>query len=196
MRRYLVVANQTLGGDALIQAVRERMLREPSEFWVLVPATKPAHFGQRFAGGHPMTMSGDPYDTGTVNSGYRDDAGESLAQQRLDTELQRLHEAGADADGEVGDPDPYKAVSARWRTGQFDEIIVSTLPHARSRWLRQDLPSKLKGSGSLSPTSWLDRRRGAGRSLRPAGASRAVSGDILHCRRGCTAHDRGPFGRT
>jgi hypothetical protein len=30
---------------------------------------------------------------------------------------------------------------------QFDEILVSTLPHARSRWLRQDLPAKLKKFG-------------------------------------------------
>jgi hypothetical protein len=143
MRRYLVVANQTLGGDALIQAVRERMLQEPCEFWVLVPATKPAHF----ASGHPIRMAGDPFDTGTIDSGFRDDAGESLAQQRLDSELQRLHEAGAEADGEVGDSDPYKAVSHTLADKQFDEIILSTLPHTGSRWLRQNLPAKLKKLG-------------------------------------------------
>jgi hypothetical protein len=143
MRRYLVVANQTLGGDTLIQAVRERMLHEPSEFWVLVPATKPTHF----AAGHPIRMGADPYDTGTIDSGFRDDAGKSLAQQRLDTELQRLHDAGAEADGEVGDPDPYKAVSHTLADKQFHEIIVSTLPHTGSRWLRQNLPAKLKKFG-------------------------------------------------
>src|SRR3954454_7067331 len=143
MRRYLVVANQTLGGDALIQAVRERMLHMPCEFWVLVPATKPANFGS----GHPIRMGGDPYDTGTTDSGYRDDAGESLAQQRLDAELQRLHEAGADADGEVGDSDPYKAISHTLADKQFDEIILSTLPHTGSRWLRQNLPAMLKKFG-------------------------------------------------
>ena len=143
MRRYLVVANQTLGGDALIQAVRERMLHKPCEFWVLVPATKPANFGT----GHPIRMGGDPYDTGTIDSGFRDDAGESLAQQRLDSELQRLHEAGADADGEVGDSDPYKAISHTLADKQFDEIILSTLPHTGSRWLRQNLPTKLTKFG-------------------------------------------------
>ena len=147
MRRYLVVANQTLGGDALIQAVRERMLHEPSQFWVLVPATKPAHFAERFAAGHPITMAGDPYHPEGTVSGYDQDTGESLAQRRLDTELQRLHEAGADADGEVGDPDPYTAVSHTLKDRQFDEILLSTLPHARSRWLRQDLPAKLKKFG-------------------------------------------------
>jgi GABA permease len=92
-------------------------------------------------------MSGDPYDSRTVDSGYHDDAGESMAQHRLDIELQRLHEAGAEADGEVGDSDPYKAVGNTLRDKQFDEILVSTLPHARSRWLRQDLPAKLRKFG-------------------------------------------------
>ena len=127
MGRYLVVANQTLGGGHLIQAARERMLREPSEFWVLVPATRSAGLLVEATAG--------------VRSGS--DA-VSLAQQRLDRELQRLHEAGAEADGEVGDPDPFKAISNTLRDKQFDEIILSTLPHGRSRWLRQDLPGRLK----------------------------------------------------
>jgi hypothetical protein len=146
MRRYLVVANQTLGGDHLVQAVRERMLHEPSEFWVLVPATKPAHFAERYAASHPMRMTGDQYDPDGALDGY-DEVGESLAQQRLNEELQRLHEVGAEADGEVGDVDPYKAVGNTLKDKQFDEILVSTMPHARSRWLRQDLPAKLKKFG-------------------------------------------------
>src|SRR5687768_10527661 len=43
MRRYLIVANQTLGGDDLLQAVRTRMESGPAEFWVLVPATPVDH---------------------------------------------------------------------------------------------------------------------------------------------------------
>ena len=39
MRRYMVVANQTLGYDALVQFVRDRAAAGPSEFWVVVPAT-------------------------------------------------------------------------------------------------------------------------------------------------------------
>ena len=42
---------------------------------------------------------------------------------------------------------PYKAVGNTLKGNQFDEILVSTLPHARSRWLRQDLPAKLKKFG-------------------------------------------------
>ena len=39
MHRYLVVANQTLGGPKLLDAIRDRMARGPAEFWVLAPAT-------------------------------------------------------------------------------------------------------------------------------------------------------------
>ena len=39
VRRYLLVANQTVGGKALTRAIEERMQAGPSEFHVLVPAT-------------------------------------------------------------------------------------------------------------------------------------------------------------
>jgi hypothetical protein len=129
MRRYLLVANQTLGGDHLIRAVRERLRKGPSEFWVLVPAARPVN-------------RSDADDYGWTESGER------LAQQRLDVELQRLREAGAKADGEVGDANPYKAVSRTLADHKFDEIILSTLPRARSRWLRQDLPRRLQRLGT------------------------------------------------
>ena len=43
MHRYLVVANQTLGGQELMDAIRDRMARGPAEFWVLAPATPTTH---------------------------------------------------------------------------------------------------------------------------------------------------------
>jgi hypothetical protein len=44
MARYLVVANQTLGGEHLIARIRERMAAEPSSFHIVVPATPlPGH---------------------------------------------------------------------------------------------------------------------------------------------------------
>jgi hypothetical protein len=42
VHRYLVVANQTLGGQELVSTIRDRMARGPAEFWVLTPATPPA----------------------------------------------------------------------------------------------------------------------------------------------------------
>ena len=47
MRRYMIVANQTLGYDALVQFVRDRAAAGPSEFWVVVPATLVKHLAAR-----------------------------------------------------------------------------------------------------------------------------------------------------
>jgi hypothetical protein len=137
VRRYLVVANQTLGGDALVQAVRERMLHGPSEFWVLVPASHPSYLADRVS---PLALDTE----GAEARGTPDGDASMLAQQQLEAELQRLHEAGATADGEVGHPDPIKAIGRTLARQQFDEIILSTLPPQRSRWLRQDLPGQIR----------------------------------------------------
>jgi GABA permease len=80
------------------------------------------------------------------------DSGASMAGQRLDVELQRLHEAGAEADGEVGDPDPVKAIANTLARQPFDEIILSTLRQGRSRWLRQDLLSQVQKMFALPVT--------------------------------------------
>jgi hypothetical protein len=146
MRRYLVVANQTLGGNQLIEAVRERMHQGPCEFWVLVPATEPSHYAEVGYGmGYASGAGVNPYGLlAGVEPETMVNSGASLARQRLDVELQRLHEAGAEADGEVGDPDPFAAIKETLKHRQFDEIILSTLPQARSHWWRQDLPSRVK----------------------------------------------------
>ncbi len=44
MRRYLVVANQTLQGAELREELRKRIEAGPSSFYVLVPNTSAAHY--------------------------------------------------------------------------------------------------------------------------------------------------------
>ena len=44
MRRIMVVANQTLGGDHLAEAVKARLAETPTQFNLLVPATHGADF--------------------------------------------------------------------------------------------------------------------------------------------------------
>ena len=53
---------------------------------------------------------------------------------------------GAEADGEVGDRDPVMAVRDALRGREVDEVIVSTLPKGMSRWLGEDVPSRLRDS--------------------------------------------------
>jgi hypothetical protein len=44
----------------------------------------------------------------------------------------------------VGDPDPFAAVGDALRVERFDEVVVATLPHGISRWLRLSLPHRLR----------------------------------------------------
>jgi hypothetical protein len=45
------------------------------------------------------------------------------------------------------DPNPFDAVERAIHEGDFDEIIVSTLPKQRSKWLRRDLIRRIEGLG-------------------------------------------------
>jgi hypothetical protein len=69
--------------------------------------------------------------------------GRIAAEETLRSALERLQEAGIEADGSVGVSDPLVAVSEAWDPRHFDEIIVSTLPMGSSRWLHAGLPERI-----------------------------------------------------
>ena len=83
-------------------------------------------------------MSPTPTDDRTLEQGI------AQAQGRLDTEVHRIREIGAGADGAVGDPDPRRAIDTTLADRQFDEILLSTLPPGPSRWLAWDLPHRVR----------------------------------------------------
>jgi hypothetical protein len=120
MRRYLVVANQTLRSAELRAAVRERLATPPCRFHVVVPATPAKE--QLF---------------------WTEGAALVIARDRLEDALTWMHAEGALTTGSIGDPNPVLAVLDALPRDQFDEILVSTLPPGRSRWIRQDLPHRL-----------------------------------------------------
>lgn len=66
----------------------------------------------------------------------------------LELAIPLLEEAsGGHVDGIIGDCDPVVAVRQTLMNVGADEIIISTLPVRVSRWLRRDLPRRVKEFG-------------------------------------------------
>src|SRR5918999_1541542 len=120
MKRILVVANETVAGKPLIDAVRKRAEGEGAQVHVISPQNQPKH-------------------------GYviYDEHVREAAENRLEMTLALLREAGVEADGEVMDPDPYSAVMDALGEEDYDEIIISTHPETRSGWLREGLVDRV-----------------------------------------------------
>jgi hypothetical protein len=140
--RYLIVANQTLGGLALDTEIRRRIDAGPCRFHIVVPMIAP----------ELETVAWGAAEIGFVVPMPDADAVEEARQRsehRLQSIVARIEALEGTATGEVGDTDPVEAVRGVLRREDFDEIIVSTLPAGISRWLRMDLPSRL---GRLTET--------------------------------------------
>lgn len=69
---------------------------------------------------------------------------EALARLRGAAAVDRLHAAGVEAEERIGVHDPYAAICAALLEQPIDEIVLSTLPATSSRWLRADLPERLR----------------------------------------------------
>ncbi len=126
MREVLVIANRTLGGEKLLDAVRERAAQGDTRFRLVVPQTKPA--------------------AGLV---IYDEAVRESAQVRIDLAMSLLADEGILASGEVGDPDPFSAAMDAIAHRRPDEVIVSTHPATQSGWLRRDLVERIRNASGL-----------------------------------------------
>lgn len=131
MPRYLIVANQTLGGEQLVARIDALLAQGPTTLWFAVPVTDTEGTQQW---DYPPT---DRY----IPSAHQ--IATWLAEDRLRRELARLRGKGVDADGKVVDVNPVEHIRELTTKETFDEVIVSTLPATLSRWLRLDLPHKL-----------------------------------------------------
>jgi GABA permease len=76
-----------------------------------------------------------------------------LASERLDYGLEWLESLGVEAAGRLStDNDTAAVVAAVVEADAVDEVIVSTLPTKISRWLRQDLPSRIERAVAVPVT--------------------------------------------
>jgi hypothetical protein len=52
--------------------------------------------------------------------------------------------AGSPVESLIGRDDPFESVRQALADGDFDDVIISTLPKRTSEWLRRDLPSRVE----------------------------------------------------
>ncbi|HWY89693.1 MAG TPA: hypothetical protein VNY31_03390 [Solirubrobacteraceae bacterium] len=127
MTEILVVANQTLGGEKLLELARSRAAAvEDVGFRLVVPRSKP-----------------------TAGLVIYDETVRESAQIRIDLALTRAAQEGMRVTGEVGDPDPFLATMDAIAMRRPDEIIVSTHPAPQSGWLRRDLIERIHNASGL-----------------------------------------------
>jgi hypothetical protein len=129
-RRFLVIANETVGGRLL----RERIERMSAGVAEKVLVVSPA-----------------------LNSPLKhwvsdEDEARAAAQERLNRSLEALRDAGVDASGEIGDGDPLQAMEDAIRTFAPDELIISTHPEGRSHWLERGVVDRARDRFDLPVT--------------------------------------------
>ena len=121
-RRILVVANETVRGEALRTVIGERAAGHLAHVLVVVPA---------------------------LNARLRhwtsdEDGARAAAEERLRSSLAELGRSGVAARGEVGDSDPLQALEDGVRKFGPDEIIISTHPEGRSHWLESGVVTRAR----------------------------------------------------
>ncbi|HEY3182907.1 MAG TPA: hypothetical protein VGJ77_08740 [Gaiellaceae bacterium] len=129
-RRFLVIANETVGGRLLRERIEQMSEGVAAKVLVVCPA---------------------------LNSPLKhwvsdEDDARAAAQQRLDRSLEALREAGLDADGQIGDGDPLQAIEDALRTFAPDELIISTHPEGRSHWLERGVVDRARERFDLPVT--------------------------------------------
>ena len=127
-RKLLVVANETLTGDELIDAVRAKVADSDAIVVVIAPVNAP-------------------------REGYvvYDDTRRAASGRRVERTLSRLREAGIAATGHVVDHEPLTAVKDAIELEEPDELIVSTHPEATSGWRRRNLLEEIRKAAGPIP---------------------------------------------
>jgi hypothetical protein len=122
-KHVLVVANETVAGKSLTDALDRRAAEGPIRVTVICPVNAPV-------------------------DGYvvYEDTRRASAGRRLEKTLGLLRSHGIAAQGFVVDSDPVVAVrdSFAQLVPPPDEIVVSTHPSGRSGWLRRDVVERIR----------------------------------------------------
>jgi hypothetical protein len=121
--RLLVIANETVQGEALLKEIGDRCRDRRCEVMVVTPAlaaSRASHWASDI------------------------DEAIELARQRMELSLIEIKRLGLKARGEIGDSDPNMAIEDALRVFPADEILISTHPPDRSRWLEHGVVDKAR----------------------------------------------------
>jgi hypothetical protein len=121
VKRLLVVANETVAGKPLIEAVKKHAAQGGESVTVLCPVNQPREGYVVYA-----------------------DTRRAAAGRRLEKTLQQLREAGIPAHGFVIESGPVAAVRDELAQSTYDAVIVSTHPQQRSGWLRRNVVDQIR----------------------------------------------------
>jgi hypothetical protein len=121
--RLLVVANETVAGEALLDEIAKRVRERSIEVFVVAPALVESSVKRAF--------------------GDVDEARER-ADERLQRSLDAISRLGIKPNGRVGEADPNLAIEDALRMFDADEIIISTHPPERSSWLEQGVVERAR----------------------------------------------------
>jgi hypothetical protein len=114
VHHILVVANETVGARELIEEIARRTKGRKAEVKIVAPA---------------LVKSPVKYALADVDEARKE------AQARLEQSIEAIMRLGVPVSGGVGDADPNLAIEDALRTFPADEVIISTHPPERSRWL-------------------------------------------------------------
>jgi hypothetical protein len=129
VKHVLVIANETVAGQSLIDALQQR---KDDELLVTVIA--------------PVNQPREGYVV-------YEDTRRASAGRRLDKTLETLRADGIKASGYVVDADPVAAVKDALiqLEPKPNEIVVSTHPRQRSGWLRRDVVERIRRAAGGLP---------------------------------------------
>jgi hypothetical protein len=147
VRHTLIVANRTASTPVLLQEVERRNALRTTAFTLLVPTAR------------------------------------DRPDWSMDDALRELRKAArgphgtlaAHVDGISAGDDPFEAVKDALETGEYHDVIISTLPKRTSEWLKNDLPSRVEALGV--PVTVITPPAGHGFSLFAKGAGQHERSD-------------------
>ncbi|MEO8091500.1 MAG: hypothetical protein ABI726_02170 [bacterium] len=129
--RILVVANETVGGRALLEELRNRAAGRSCEILVVAPAltrSQLQHWASDLDGAH------------------------AEAERRREQSVRAIAAEGLEVTGEVGDSDPNVAIESALLRFPANEVVICTHPPERSHWLERGVVEKARAEVGLPIT--------------------------------------------